>query len=153
MQQLIVELELWTRPWRHDSPLEGKDVAARCREETGLPADVVLGLSFVADEQDVEELARDLSNGDVELTDFERFCQERQLAADPTVPRSAAEFLASNRGQAVAWLHLPAELAGLEMARTLASWARNNDMRVHDGADTFEPLRDEQVHSLWHGAA
>jgi hypothetical protein len=150
---LIVELELCLAPRSIDAPLEGKDVAARCQQETGLSRDVVLGLSFVPEQYDVEELKRAVEATEVRLEDFQAFCKRRGLPSDPQNTRSAAEFLAFAQGQRLAWLHLPAESAGLEMARTLTRWAADNGMQIRDGSSTYELLSDEQVYQRWAGAA
>lgn len=150
---LIVELELWLPPLSDSAPLEGKELAARCQRETGLPSDVVLGLNFVPDEQDVEQLKRAVEANEVKPEDFQSFCERRGLQPTPEDTRSAAEFLAFTRGQSLAWLHLPAEPSGLAMARTIVRWAHENNMRVHDGASTYELLSEEQVYERWQCAA
>lgn len=148
----IVELELWLPPLSERAPLEGKEVATRCRQETGLPSDVVLGLNFVPDEQDVEQLKHAVDMEEVGPDDFQNFCERRGLQPTPEDKRSAAEFLAFVHGQALVWLHLPAESSGLAMAKTLTRWALKNDLQVRDGASTYELLSEEQVYALWQSA-
>ena len=150
---LIVELELWLPPLSDHAPLEGKELAARCQRETGQPSDVVLGLNFVPDEQDVEQLKRALELEEVKPEDFQNFCERRGLRPTPEDPRSAAEFLVFIRGQSLAWLHFPAEPTGLAMAQTITRWANENNMQVHDGAGTYELLSEEQVYERWQSAA
>ena len=150
---LIVELELWLPPLSDRVPLEGKELAARCQRETGLSADVVLGLNFVPDQQDVEQLGRAVELGEVKAEDFHYFCITRGLPPDQEDTRSAAEFLVFIRGQSLAWLHLPAEPVGLEMAKTITRWAHENDIQIHDGDSTYELLSEEQVYGRWQGAA
>jgi hypothetical protein len=150
---LIVELELWLPPFSDRAPLEGKELAARCQRETALSSDVVLGLNFVPDEQDVDQLKMAVEVGEVTLVDFKNFCERRGLRPSPEDTRSAAEFLVFMRGQPLAWLHLPAEPRGLAMARTITRWAHENDMQVHDGASTYEMLSEEQVYRRWQSAA
>ena len=153
MRPLIIELELWTCPRRASAPLQGKEIAARCRQETRLPDDAVLGLNFVPSEHDVDELAREQTEGQFKWSEFESFCWTRGLAQELTNADSAAWYLAYMHGQAIAWLHMPAEPRGLSMAMTLLHWARENGMQLRDGSNTFEPLSEQQVHSLWQGAA
>lgn len=129
----IVELELWSLPRSVQTPFDGKDVADRCRTETGLAATVVLGLNFIPDVLDVQNLRTALKSGEHAIEDFTAFCTERGLDPEPGNERSASEFLAFAEGQAIAWLHLPAEEAGLNMARTLVAWAAHNDMQLRDG--------------------
>jgi len=150
---LIVELELWLPPQSDRAPLDGKGLAARCRHETGLSSDVVLGLSFVPNEQDVAEVKRAIEAGEIQAEAFQRFLKKRGLPSHTETERSAAEFLAFVRGQPLAWLHLPAESPGLAMAQALTEWARKNNLQVHDGARTYEQLADSQVYALWQRAA
>jgi hypothetical protein len=150
---LIVELELWLPPLSDRAPLEGKELAARCQRETGLPSDVVLGLSFVPDELYVEQLKRAIETNEVKAGDFQDFCERRGLLPTPENTRSAAEFLAFTRGQSLAWLHLPAEPSGLAMAKTIVRWAHENNLQVHDGASTYELLSEGQVYERWQSAA
>lgn len=149
----IVELELWLPPQSDRAPLDGKELAARCLRETGLPSDVVLGLNFVPDEQDVEQLKRAVETNEVKPEDFQSFCKGRGLRPNPEDMKSAAEFLVFARGQSLAWLHLPAESSGLAMAKMIVSWARENNMQVHDSASTYELLSEEQVYGRWQSAA
>ena len=153
MPPLIVELELWLPPRCEQAPLEGKDVADRCQHETGLAPDVVLGLSFVPDEHDVGALRRAIEQGEVKLEEFRRFCLGRGLPFEAENARSAAEFVAFTQGQPLAWLHLPAESAGLDMAKVLTQWAHKSGYELRDGSSTFELLSDSQVYALWHDAA
>jgi hypothetical protein len=150
---LIVELELWLPPLSDRAPLEGKELAARCQRETGLPSDVVLGVDFVPDEQDVEQIKHAFEMEEVEPAAFQDFCERRGLPPTPDATRSAAEFLVFIRGQSLVWLHLPAEPSGLAMAKTLWRWAHTNNMQVHDGASTYELLSEEQVYGRWQSAA
>jgi hypothetical protein len=150
---LIVELELWLPPLSERAPLEGKELAARCQRETGLPPDVVLGLNFVPDVRDVEQLKRAIEMEEVKLENFQNFCERRSLRSSTEDTRSAAEFLVFVRGQSLAWLHLPAEPSGLAMAKTITRWAHENGMQVHDGSSTYELLTEEQVYGRWQSAA
>jgi hypothetical protein len=84
---------------------------------------VVLGLNFVPDPTDVENLLASLSSGEICLEDFVAFCAERSLESNPRNERSAAEFLAFAEGQALAWLRVPAGEAGISIVRTLVGWA------------------------------
>jgi hypothetical protein len=150
---LIVELELWLPPQSEGALLEGKEVAARCRQDAGLPSVVVLGLNFVPDEQDVEQLKRALDTEEVKPEEFQSFCEGRGLRSTPEDIRTAAEFLVFLQGQSLAWLHFPAEPSGLVMAKTLTRWAHENNMQVRDGASTYELLSEEQIYGLWQSAA
>jgi hypothetical protein len=149
MPPLVVELELWSQPRSAGTPYDGKAIAERCRSETGLGSTVVLGLNFVPDAIDVENLRASLSAGELTREDFLEFCAGRRLEPDVRNERSASEFLAFANGQALAWLHLPAEETGLEMARTLVAWASRNTMQLRDGASTYEPLSKCHVFALW----
>lgn len=149
MAPLIVELELWSLPRVARTPFDGKDAAERCRSETGLASTVVLGLSFVPDSVDVQNLRNALQQGEVRQEEFRAFCLERGLESEAGNERSAAEFLAYVEGQALAWLHLPAEEGGLSMARTMVAWAASNSMQLRDGASTYEALSEKQVYALW----
>ncbi len=150
---LIVELELWSPPGSESLAKEGKDVAARCQQESGLPTDVVLGLNFVPDEQDVETLRARLEAGEVHANDFLSFCAQRGLPTSPEHARSAAEYLVYIQGQPLAWLHVPAERSGFLMAQTLVKWARQNGLELRDGGYTNELLSEAQVYANWQGAA
>jgi hypothetical protein len=141
----IVELELWLPPHRPDAPLDGRDVAERCRSETGLAENVVLGLNFVPDLVDVENLRDAMKRGEFEEDELMAFFVARGLQPNQECERSAAEFLSYARGQPVAWLHLPAERSGVEMARTLASWARSNGLQLRDGESSADELSVAQV--------
>ena len=149
MYPQIVELELWTLPHDAHTPLDGKGVAARCQRETGLPASVVLGLNFIPDATDVQSLRDSLNEDETLVAKFLKFCAIRGLEPISDNERSASEFLAFAEGQAVAWLHLPAEEPGLEMARTLVEWAARNAMQLRHGDGTYEQLEENQVYALW----
>jgi len=149
MLPLVVELELWSLPRSARTPFDGKTVAERCRLETGMSPRVVLGLNFVPGAEDVQSLDGALATGEFRQEDFMAFCTERGLEPDPRHEQSAAEFLAFTQGQALAWVHLPAEEAGLTMARTLIAWAHQNEMQLRDGASTYEPLSEDQVYAYW----
>ena len=150
---LIVELDLCLPPRSDRAPLDGKQLSARCQRETGLSSDVVLGLNFVPDEQDVEQLKRTHETEEVKPEDFQSFCLTRGLRPNPEDTRTAGEFLAFARGQRLAWPHLPAERPGLAMAKTIVRWAHENGLEVHDGASTYELLSDEQIYGRWQSAA
>lgn len=145
----IVELELCSTPRVHKEPLDGKEVAERCKADTGLSDDIVLGLNLVPDELHVQDLRASLDNGDQTLDEFNSFCAQRGLEPSPSSERSAAEFLAYVEGQRLAWLHLPEEDEGLNMARALVAWAAANGMDIHDGASTYERLSEEQIYACW----
>jgi len=145
----VVELELWSLPGSPRTPFDGKTVAERCQLETSMSPRVVLGLNFIPGAEDVQSLGASLATGELRQEDFMEFCTERGLEPDPHKEQSAAEFLAFSQGQALAWLHLPAEADGLTMARTLVTWARQNEMQLRDGASTYEPLSEDQVYAYW----
>lgn len=147
----IVELELCSKPRVPRELLDGHEVAERCRADTGLSHEVVLGLSLVPEELDVQNLQASLGSGEQALDEFNSFCAQRGLQPDLTSELSAAEFLAYVEGQALAWLHLPEEDEGLNMARALVAWAADNGMDIHDGASTYERLSEDQIYALWKG--
>jgi hypothetical protein len=145
----VVELELWSRPGASAAPFDGKVVAARCRSATGLSEEIVLGLNFVPDIADVDALRAAVASGELRREDFALFCEERGLDFSLDDAQSAAAFLAYAKGQPLAWLHVPAEPAGLRMASALAGWALRNGMELKDGARTYEPLTESQFGGLW----
>ena len=145
----IFELELCTLPRTPGTPFDGKDVAQRCRSDTGLPETAVLGLSFIPDRIDVQNLHTSITKSELGAEEFLAYCAESSLEPNTDNERSAAAFLAYAEGQRIAWLHLPAEESGLEMARILVGWAARNGMQLRDGARTYEPLTEIQVYALW----
>ncbi len=145
----IVELELWSLPRAALTPFDGKEVASRCRTETGLASNVVLGLNFVPDGVDVQNLRTALHDGALRHEEFLAFCAKGGLEPEPENERSAAGFLAYSEGQALAWLHLPAEEAGLNMARTMVAWAASNNMQLREAARNYKPLSEREVYALW----
>jgi hypothetical protein len=145
----IVELELWSMPGTKKTPFNGKEVAKRCREETGLPETVVLGLNFLPDPIDVQDLLKSLNRNELRIEEFLAFCADRGLEPSTENERAAAEFLACAAGQAIAWLHLPADKSGLNMAQTLVLWAAQNRMQLRHGDGNYEVLGESQVYAFW----
>lgn len=92
--------------------LNGKVVAAECRDATGLGADVVLGLNRVPDATKVKNVRSGLASAAFsEEEDFLSFCGAHGLTAHPGNAESAARFLAFTWRQALAWLHFPQKAA------------------------------------------
>lgn len=149
MPTCVIELELWSPPRMSAVALNGKEVAKRCRQETGLPEGVVLGLNSFPDPIDVQNLRDALSTGEARAAEFFEFCSEQGLEQNPENERSAYEYLGFAQGRPLAWLHIPAAETGLEMVRTIIGWASRNGFQLHDGARTYEPLTEAQVYALW----
>ena len=144
----IVELELWSAPGSLTTPVDGKQVAEQCMRATSLPADVVLGLSFIPGDTDVEILKMLIAEGVTTKDHFEVYCQGAHLSAMPLSSESAARFIASVEGSSLAWLHFPASPDGREMALQVHRWASNAGYIVRKCQG--EPALSElQVAALW----
>lgn len=144
----VVEIELWSTPRSTVIPVDGKEVAAVCREGAGLPPKIVAGLNFVPDEIDVVNLRHSISEGDVSQSEFELFCLSRGLRADSTDNMSAAYFLAFSDGQPLAWLHLPENAEGYQMATAILGWAESNGYVLRLG-QSCPVLTASELVTLW----
>jgi hypothetical protein len=147
--QRIVELELWSRPRTSIAPQDGKAVAEACRNDTGLSQEVVLGLNFVPDKSDVENLQLALAAGEVTLHEFKRYCAKQQLEPAINSTSSAAAFLAYANGQPLAWCHFPAGPEGYPMARLTLQWAGSMNLLLVI-AHGEQSLREAHLAELWH---
>ena len=147
--QKIVELELWSKPGAVAAPLDGKAVAHECRKHTGLPSEVVLGLNFVPDQTDSERFRLRLSNGESSVEQFQAYCAARDIPAQVGALSSVAEYLAHVEGQRLAWLHLPAEPAGLQQAEKVLRWAVVRGFKVVQAQRPEWPLAEESLRGLW----
>lgn len=146
--QRVVDLELWSPPKRVVVPMDGKAVAEKCRAATHLPEEAILGLSFLSDETDIQNLAIMLANGESSKHEFEEFCASQALPADPRNATSAAHFLAFTEGQALAWLHFPSSAVGQDMATSVSKWAASEGFVIRDGQG--DPVLSEtEIYALW----
>lgn len=146
--QRIVDLELWTRPRSQAVPLEGACVAEACRAGTGLSSEVVLGLSFLPDRTDVENLRHAFSAGETTPEAFMNFCSQHALDEDFNSEPSAAKFLAYLWGQPLAWLHFPANSSGRQMAEAVSLWAEQAGFVVVAGQGE-PPLSQVEILARW----
>jgi hypothetical protein len=144
----VVELELWSAPLVGEVPFEGKIIAATCRQSTGLPEDVVLGLSFVPDQTDVENLRLSLERAEVSLVDFQQYCARNGLPPDANNISSAAQYLSYVGGQPLAWLHFPASQEGRGMAKVAIEWANENGYLVKLPLQA-SPIGEGEANCLW----
>lgn len=104
-------------------PLDGKAIAQACRVVTDVPDSIVLGLAFLPDDADVENVRMAMRDGECTHREFADFCAGQGLVPDVTDPFSAFRYSAYERGQLLAWLHFPETEAGLQMARKVLHWA------------------------------
>lgn len=146
--QSVLELELWSPPSAGKPPSSGHALAARCCAELGLPETVVLGLSFVPEAIDVENLKAALLEGELDEEEFQSFCAQESLLNDPTHAESAARFLALSFGQPLAWLHFPHTPSGAAMCRRVVQWARTESLAVVEPSELY-CLANEAAVSLW----
>ena len=146
--QHVVELELRSRPLSSPTPLNGRAVADKCRQDIDLPATVVLGLNYVPDEIDSVNLLTAIANREFSLQEFSHHCEQQMLKNDPTDKVSAASFLAYVEGQPLAWLHIPATSEGQIIAKRLSTWATKNGFHIVLGQGKA-PLTTEQISNLW----
>ena len=127
--------------------MDGKTVAAACRKSVGLDEEVVLGLSLLPDETDVENLRLALLSGEVAKSGFELFCKENRLPPDLNDVWSACRFLVYTRGQPLAWLHFPETPEGLQMARDAHQWSEEQNLLVFGASE--HPLSEITLSNLW----
>jgi hypothetical protein len=144
----IVDLELWSRPFDVQVPLDGKHIANDCRGFTGLSEDIVLGLSFIPDPTDKINIDISIARGEVTMQDFEVFCASNDLRPSTNDSISAARFIAYSYGQPLAWLHFPIGVEGLQMAIKVLNWASSNGFLVKIGQGEAQ-LSEIQVRQYW----
>jgi hypothetical protein len=145
----VVELELWSAPGAAAIPFDGKLIAQECRQDTGLSSEVVLGLSFVPDQADLERFRWHLNNGKASLEQFEAYCIERSIPAQLSDIASVGEYLAHLEGQPLAWLHLPGEPGGMRQAQKLLQWAEVRGFVVVQAERPESPLAESALGVLW----
>jgi hypothetical protein len=148
--QRIVELELWSMPGSAGAPFDGKAIAHECRQDLGLSSEVVLGLSFVPNQTDVERFRWRLTNGESSTEQFQAYCVARGIPAQLGALPSVAEYVAHVEGQPLAWLHLPAELDGFPQAKKVLRWALSKGFMVVQAQRPESPLAEESLRALWH---
>ncbi len=144
----VVDLKLWSQPRQFKRPRDGKTVAHECRTATGLSDDVVLGLNFIPDAIDIQNLDAELSAGEVNMNEFRQFCLQEHLSPDPQDKASAACFRAFRFGQPLAWLHFPAGPEGLPMAKQVLAWAQRGGYAITRGQSETS-LAEGEIVSLW----
>jgi hypothetical protein len=91
--------------------------------ELTLPEGIVLGLSWVPDFTDSENLQLAFAQGELSESEFLAFCAAHDLLCDAGSNESAACFLSHKYGQPVAWVHLPASPDGLAFGQRVLQWA------------------------------
>ena len=91
------------------------------------------------DDLSVDALEDGIDSGEHTLEDFHQFCALHGLPADPSDARSAAAFLESQDGRALAVIHLPqSESEARKVYSSLVSFATAHGLRLVDaqmGAD------------------
>lgn len=144
----IVELELWSLPFKNSAPLDARAIAEQCRLATSASEAIVLGLNFVPGPTDVLLLEAKIKAGEVSEHEFQQFCGSHRLAPDVTDPKSAAHFMVFAEGQSLAWLHFPASGDGEVMARFVHRWASAAGYIICLGQG--EPaLAESEIQALW----
>ncbi len=123
---LILELELWSTPGKQLDAELGNDLAVEIPRAAGLPQGIILGLSFVPCDADVENLNIALNEGELLEDDFMSFCRFAKLPPRRRVAVSAARFLEFVYGRPLNWVHLPVSDAGKSYFARISSWAQEN---------------------------
>ena len=102
----VRELEVWTSPGHLLPANYGKDLQYKVWE-AGIPEDVFLGLSNVADGVDVKNLKISIERNETDELSFFSFCREKKLQSDINNINSANLYMEHLRGRCIAWIHLP----------------------------------------------
>lgn len=126
----IFELEMWSRPNTCLPSGLGKDLKQTLDSILELDESIFLGLNFVPDKTDSENLLLALNNRELDLGDFHAFCKAWQLAPSTGNYESAARFLEFQYGRPLAWLHLPHDQRGLVALNKLLAWAVENGYTI-----------------------
>jgi len=85
------------------------------------------------DELAVDELEDLIDSGEDAIEVFEEFCESHGLPADPMDPRSAAAYLESQDGRALASIQLPqSESSVRSVYASLVLFAATNGLRLLD---------------------
>ncbi len=103
----IWELEAWSPPGRPLDQDFGKLVLAPEMWREGISRDVFIGLSYVPDPIDCQNLKTDIREGVVSKKAFADFCNLNGLQCSMDDERSAASFLEFVNGRPLAWVHIP----------------------------------------------
>jgi len=89
----IIELELWSKP-ENNLPKElGRQLACEVSKELQLEKDIVLGISFIPDGTDVENLKIGLSENELTISSFNRYCKAKKISNNINNQESASLFL------------------------------------------------------------
>ncbi|ASF45341.1 hypothetical protein [Methylovulum psychrotolerans] len=102
----VYDYDAWSSPG-NQLPDEYGEELAEDLHKLGIPKDVFLGLSNVADKIDTENLRSSIADGEITLEDFRLFCQRQGLNPDPLDIHSANKCLEYAFGRPLAWVHVP----------------------------------------------
>jgi len=107
----------------------------------GVPRDVFLGITFFADEGDVEQLRALLACGKVSGRHFERFCLDKGLPADVENQDSAAAFFEFVFGRVVAWVHIPEGEGSAALLQQVTAVLERFNLAVVSDEWSYPPFR------------
>ncbi|MGP4846339.1 hypothetical protein ACTXGQ_19620 [Marinobacter sp. 1Y8] len=128
----IVELEMWSSPGACLPAEFGKEFKVNIDSALELDDSIFLGLSFVPEKIDSENLSLSFRLGELAVEDFEVFCRFRGFEPNLQNHESAARFLEFEYGRPVAWLHLPYNNRGIRILNKLMSWAVKNGFSIQN---------------------
>lgn len=108
MKPLVDEFEVWSKPGKLLPSTYGKDLQSEMWD-AGVPEDVFLGLSAVADSSDSENLKTSFDRGELDTSEFLQFCAAQGLLPETDPEISAMLFLEFKFGRPLAWIHMPVD--------------------------------------------
>ncbi|WP_462160167.1 hypothetical protein [Pseudoalteromonas sp. GB56] len=127
----VFELEIYSRPeTRHHQDFGKTDLAPKIIQELNLSPDVVCGLTNLPSDVDCHNLRTSISDGELDISGFNQFCEEHRLIKDTNNTESAEAYLCHCYGTELAWLHLPHNHKGLEILYLIEAWAIENGFNV-----------------------
>lgn len=134
----VLELEIWSRPgYLYDCDYGKQGLEKKISRDLFLSKDIALGISQIPDGSDVKNLAMSLEDGDLLLSDFNRFCCENKLRPDPTNELSACKFLEHSYGRVLMWIHINDNDSAESMIKKITIWSRRNEFCLIDPDSLF----------------
>lgn len=134
----VFELEVWSRPgFLYDCDYGKQGLEKQITRDLFLSKGVALGVSQIPDSSDVTNLAMSLEDGELLLSDFNRFCYGNKLRPDPTNELSACKFLEHSYGRALMWIHIADNDSAENMIRKISDWSKRNEFCLIDPDKLF----------------
>lgn len=132
----VCELELWSKPNANLPEDVGLSLVKKAIIELELDK-IIVGLSFLPDSTDVENLKICLAEKELDIFQFKSYCSKNNLSNDLNNAESAALFLEYEYGRPLAWIHIPTDVCLEETIQKIKNWAKKSDSIIIEPEDFY----------------